>query len=185
MRFDHLMSEVNRLHALCVKHLNDLARNMYWARKAAYRFARKVMEVEENHHNEFLDYIAVHELDITSWMDEHFAPIEQTFNQDRRVLFANIRGGMTEKEYIKHGDLWTIHKERIHAVRPRADIDAPIAGEELSIEERYASLNARYDAVVAELRDLRRKFAIVGGQLELAERKVGNLTKVFTNKKAQ
>src|SRR3990172_1654940 len=110
MRFDHLMGEAQRLHALCVKHLNNISEHMRHARRAAYRFTRKMMEIEEHCHNEFLDFVTCHKLDIDAWMDERFAPIEQVFNQDRRVLFANIRAGMTEKEYIKHGDLWTIHR---------------------------------------------------------------------------
>jgi len=185
MRFDHLMKKAEKSHQLFVKHLNSLARTVRYARRAAYMFARQVMEIDEKFHNEFLDYVMVHKLDIDAWMDEKFAPIEQLYNQNRRILFANIRNGMTVGEYVKHGDLWTIHKERIHPVRSNVDIDAPLSGPEASMKERFAELTTRYEIVISENRELRRKIAIVCGQLELAERKAANLTKVFTNKKAQ
>jgi len=179
MRFDHLMAEAQSLHRLCIKHLNNISEHMRHARRAAYRFARKMMEIEEQCHNEFLDFVMTHKLDIDAWMDERFAPIEQVFNQDRQVLSANIRAGMTEKEYLKHGDLWTIHRERVHAVRVPVDIEATEPSEPLTPEQAAAYWKTMAESLVGEVRELRRRERALCAELDLVKRRVANLTKIF------
>lgn len=179
MRFDHLMSELNRLHALCVKHLNNIERTMRHARRAAYQFTRTVMEVREQYPNEFLDYVMTHKLDIDAWQDEQFAPIEQVFGQDRRVLFANIKGGMTEKEYVKHGDLWSIRRERVHPVRVEADTEASQPAEPMPPLEEARYWKVKCEALISEVRHLRQQVRSVLAERDVIERRLANLTKVF------
>ncbi|MFH1109780.1 MAG: hypothetical protein V1790_11375 [Planctomycetota bacterium] len=189
MRFDHLMAKAEKLHALCVRHLNNIAEHMRHARRAAYRFAQTTMLIEAEYHNEFLDFVMVQKLDIDAWYEEKYAPIEQVFNQDRRVLCNNIRAGMTEKEYIRHGDLWTLRKERVYANHVQADAEVTTPPVSMTPIEAAAYWKARADALITEVRDLRTKVRTLCAQLQLAERRLANLTKVFKTgsaaKKAQ
>lgn len=173
------MSEANRLHALCVKHLNNISRTMRHARRAAYQFDRTVMEIEEQHHNEFLDYVMTHKLDIDAWQDEKYAPIEQVFGQDRRVLRANIKAGMTEKEYVKHGDLWTLRKEAVHPRRVQADMEVSQPAEPMTPLDEARYWKARCEALISEVRHLRQQVRSVLAERDIIERRLKNITKVF------
>jgi len=179
MRFDHLWAEVQRLNSLCEKRFNCLYGSMRRARCAAYRFAKKIIEVRTQFPNEFREQVMSEGLDIDAWMDRHFAVIEQTFNQDRRILFANIEKDMTLREYARHGDLWTAHKERVQPIRAEIDVEAPLPKETLPPEEQNRLLKARCESQAILIRDLNQQNRSLRSAMAIIERKFANLLKVF------
>lgn len=178
-RFDHLWRDALKWHSYMVKHSNGMMTAVRLFRRAAYRFAQTVILMQEHCHNEFVQFAANTGFDVTVWMDEHFGPIED-LGDDRRTLMANIKAGMTEKQYIEQGRLWIVRR-RVKAPTKAAHVDIedqPVT-EPMTIEEKLDHAATENAALRSEVRQLRRDLAIALDENERLTKTVSKMQKLL------
>jgi hypothetical protein len=189
-RFDHLWRKADEAYDQFTRRRNDARRAIRQARRYAYRFAKNILLIQEHWHNEFLAQVASAGMDVDRWLDEHFDPIEQ-MGQTRTQLFADIRDGMTEKQYVAHGNLWG-PKKRATATGDmlttsdtptKVDLDSKVSTDDLSVEQKLAFYEQRIAALEAELRESRQDRAFLAAALEEANRREAKMERVLRSKR--
>lgn len=182
-RFDHVWHRMISDHASLVRHYNGARTAMRLFRKAAYRFAKGWLDLQANYHNEFLEFAKTSCFDVTEWMDEHFAPIEEA-GDNRQVLLGSIQDGMTETEYVKQGHLWGVKKRASSkSVLARADLEKSVDETDLVHAELVAMLRKKFDAAVSEIRQLRRDIAALIQENEQLQRGYDRINRVVQKQK--
>ncbi len=184
-RFDHVLRDAITQHAAMVRHFNAIKRSIPLFRRAAYRFACNVVEIQKNWHNEFLDYVKTHSIDIDRWMDERFDTIEQ-FGGDRRQLLRSIEEGMTEKEYVKQFTLWDAKKRLVKAEARAAAGDrhaADAVTADMTDAERANYYKKQYEALVTEVLELCKDLGRAKTQNEQLEKDFARLERIVEGRK--
>lgn len=184
-RFDHVLHKLLADHAAVVKHYNGARTAMRLFRKAAYRFASGWLILQKQHHNEFLAFAKNSNIDVTEWMDEHFAPIEEA-GDNRQQLLKSIEDGMTEAEYVKQGHLWGVRKRSAASNTAKADTGTKISEDSMSDQERVACYKSKLGAAISELKQLRRDNAMLLREVERLQSACARIERMAAtrNKKA-
>ena len=160
-RIDKQLRNMLTHHQNMLRHLNGAKRAWRLFRRSAYRFAVQVMELQEKTHNEFLEFVAGTNMSMQQWLDEHFAIIEQSPNGESRTeLFAAIREGMTEREYVDKGMLWNAKAQSKSEAGATPGSGEAVADRSVldnaTPEEKISFLESAYESHRSQLRDLRR-----------------------------
>jgi len=183
-RFDELLREAFAFHASMVRHYNGIRTASTLFRKAAYRFATKILEIEETSHNEFLNYFGNDPAAYQQWMDEHFDPIEQ-LGDNRRDLLRSIKEGMTEKQYLEHGRLWGPSR-RAAAPRNPAHVDpeaAKAVTDGMTDAEKAEYYRTLCQAQATEITQLRHDLAVVRDELDRMKTTVDRVERIMQSRK--
>lgn len=183
-RFDHLVRNMLTAHAAVVRHYNSIRTSIPLFRRAAYRFAARLLEIQKKHHNEFLDYVRTHGVDVDTWTNQHFDPIEQ-LGDDRRNLLRCIEEGMTEKDYIRDFKLWGPKKRRAER-QPVAHVDgeaAKAATTDMSDVERAEYFKTLCEAQASEIKQLRKDLAVAIDECDQLKKDFGRLERIVEARK--
>jgi len=158
-RIDPLWHKALALHSSMVKHANGMRNTVRLFKRAAYRFTKVIMEIQENHHNELLDLVKSAGSDIEGWMEEHFEPVEM-MGDNRRDLMANVKSGMTEEQYVAQFTSWGPRKRAAERPAP-AKADTTTPRDKRSDSEKLADQGKLIAALKSENRELCRDNALL------------------------
>ena len=173
--FNHLWHDALSQHASAVRHANGAASATKLFRKAAYRFAAVMIEITEKHHNEFLTMCNSSGVDIQAWKDKHFEVIEQ-MGDDRRNLIRAIKDGMTEKDYLAQGSLWSVRR-RVAETRKvaQADTESTPKLDAMTDAERATFQRKQADAFRSECIQLRRDNALLVREVDQQKKVIARI----------
>ncbi|HUT89351.1 MAG TPA: hypothetical protein VMY37_07635 [Thermoguttaceae bacterium] len=158
-RFDPLWHDILKYHALAVKHCNGIRSTVRLFRRAAYRFAKSLLAIQKHHHNQLLAEAASVGQDIDTWLHGHFEVIE-AMGDTQSAIFHSIEEGMTEKEYVRKGQLWIIEKRmKAPAKTARADTKTKCVTDSMTTDQKVEVLTAEVKALRSENHELRRDLA--------------------------
>ena len=185
--YEKLMDQAKHEYDLLVLHLNSAAKSLRCARGAAYRLATIVLQLTTKEVERLVEDLQSQKTDFDTWQDGMFGPVEDAWGLNRERLFADIRAGMTEKDFVKHGERWGFHHRRLTKGPLWAQGDtAAIAPSTLNPEETSRFWEAKAKSQASTLREVERENAILRDDLERAhrlidrlERRIANLTKMF------
>ena len=156
-QFNQLWHDVVVAYGKIQTYTRRLRFNVRNVRRWTYRFARGVLDLNEHHHNELLAMVTGHGLNITTWLDQHFELIE-SMGDTRETLFAAIKAGVTEPEYVKAGE-FTMIDRRAKAAPPQStveELEPEPAAEPQTPEERAAFYKDLYERGREYIKGLRR-----------------------------
>lgn len=160
LRFDHLWHEAMEItYPQLQKATEQLHGAVAFFRRQAYRFAKLILQMNQEYHNELLRMVKSQGMDLTAWMDHHFELIE-SLEGPRETLFRAIENGTSERQYVAEGTI-TIIRQRVKPKRaPREERPIPqVQSEGKTPEELLEHLREVNEALVARV------------QLEMAWRK--------------
>lgn len=178
--FDKLFGDALKAIEKMVQYRIGLDHNAHGLRREAYKFAKATLLLSEHYHNALLAQVG----NIPDWCNEHFALIEDC-GETREHLYEAIREGMTEREYVRSGDLWMVRKH-LKVQRPageRRGLKTPESlPDDMDDKERLEFILAqnvalRREAKEAkqELRQSRRDCAIALGRIAKYEKEIKSL----------
>ncbi|MCO6436509.1 MAG: hypothetical protein J5J06_05430 [Phycisphaerae bacterium] len=167
-RFDHLLASCLKHHAEVVRYANGVRTSLQRHRRAAYRFARDLIEIQQHHYNDFVRWVLTEGVDLDGWMDKYFDPIEQ-LGGDRRSLLSAVQNGMSEKEYVKLGVFAVAGSRKKAPSIARVDIDAeqPSTVPDETPEQRAERFQTLYEAARTEIRQIRKDFNELKTEVEI------------------
>ena len=157
-QFNQLWHDVVVAHGKVQTYCRRLRFNIRNVRRWTYRFARGALDLNEHHHNKLLAMVTGHGLNITTWLDQHFEIIE-SMGDTREALFAAIKAGVTEREYVNNGQFAMIDR-RAKAAPPQStveDLEPEPAAEPQAPEARAVYYKDLYTRALEDLKTLRRE----------------------------
>ena len=163
-RFDHVLMSLRSNQANMVRHFNNLRNTTRMFRKAVYRFASDLINMEKHHHNKFLDIVKSEGVTLKKWYDDSFEILER-MGERRSDLLKSIADGMTEKDYITQGPVWSVRKRskdsRVGKTNEKQASDAITRAKPLPASKRLPIVMKQYKALKSEIRELKRDNAIL------------------------
>ncbi len=185
--FNRAWRNAQDAHGKLARGYRLLSQNMCEVRKHAYRVAKWIKYMNEQHHNEFRDMVMTEGKKITEWIEERFAIIE-AMGETRERLWEALDKGITERQYVQMGEVALVRK---HVKTPRkiADLAEPAAPKEWATptqklaHERAVNEVLRTNNKIArqDVQELRRDLAVACKRVETLEKALKRTRKALDN----